>query len=94
MKNSNLYSYKNGDEFLATVKMFSNKQSIFIVKGFPGGSVLKNPPSNVGDTEDLGSIPGSGRSLKEGNGNPLQYSCLINHMASQERGAWQARGYN
>ena len=41
MKNSNLYSYKNGDEFLATVKMFSNKQSIFIVKGFPGGSVLK-----------------------------------------------------
>ena len=35
---------------------------------FPGGSVVKNPPANVGDE---GSIPGSGRSLGEGNGNPL-----------------------
>ena len=52
--------------------------------GFPGGSVVKNPPANVGD---LGLIPGSGRSSGEGNGNPLQYSCLENHM---DRGAWQA----
>ena len=65
MKNSTHYSYKNGDEFLATVKMFSNKQSIFIVKSFPGGSVVKNPPSSVGDTEDLGSIPGSGNLLEK-----------------------------
>ena len=42
-------------------------------RGFPGGSVVKNPPANAGDT---GSIPGSGRSPGEGNGNPLQYSCL------------------
>ena len=39
--------------------------------GFPGVSVVKNPPANAGDT---GSIPGSRRSLGEGNGNPLQYS--------------------
>ena len=43
--------------------------------GFPGGSVVKNPPANVGDK---GSIPGSGRSPGEENGNPLWYSCLEN----------------
>ena len=41
--------------------------------GFPGGSVLKNLPANLGD---MGSIPGSGRCSGEGNENPLQYSCL------------------
>ena len=46
--------------------------------------MLKNLPASAGD---LGSIPGSGRSLGEGNGNPLQYSCLGNPM---DRGAWQA----
>ena len=45
---------------------------------------LRNPPPNAGD---VGSIPGSGRSPGEGNGNPLQYSCLGNPM---DRGAWQA----
>ena len=44
---------------------------------FPGGSVMKNPPANAGDS-DL--IPGSARALREGNGNPLQYSCLENPM--------------
>ena len=44
---------------------------------FPGGSEVKASASNVGD---LGSIPGSGRSPGEGNGNPLQYSCLENPM--------------
>ena len=52
--------------------------------GFPGGSVVKNPPANAGD---VGLIPGSGRSPGEGNGNPLQYSCLGNPM---DRGTWQA----
>ena len=52
--------------------------------GFPGGSVVKNPPASAGDT---GSIPGSGRSPGEGNGNPLQYFCLEN---PKDRGAWQA----
>ena len=52
--------------------------------GFPGGSPVKNLPSNVGD---VGLIPVSGRSPREGNGNPLQYSCLGNSM---DRGTWQA----
>ena len=52
--------------------------------GFPGGSVVKNLPVNAGDTV---SIPEWGRSLREGNGNPLRYSCLGNPM---DRGAWQA----
>ena len=38
---------------------------------FPGGAVVKNPPANAGDTRDVGSIPGSGRSPRKGNGNPL-----------------------
>ena len=42
-------------------------------KGFPGGAEVKNLPTNAGD---LGSFPGSGRSTGEGNGNPLQHSCL------------------
>ena len=46
------------------------------VWGFSGGSVVKDLPANVGETGDVGSIPGWGRSLVEGNGNPLQYSCL------------------
>ena len=46
--------------------------------------MVKNPPANAGD---LGSIPGSGRSPGEGNGYPLQYSCLENPM---DGGAWQA----
>ena len=51
-------------------------------KGFPGGSVVKNPPANTGKA---GLIPGLGRSTGEGNGNPLQCSCLGNPMG---RGAW------
>ena len=42
--------------------------------------VIKNLPANAGDTRDVGLVPGSGRSLGEGNGNPLQYSCLKNSM--------------
>ena len=53
--------------------------------GFPDGSVVKNPPANARDTRDMGSIPGSGTFLGEGNGNPLQYSCLEKFM---NRGAW------
>ena len=58
---------------------------IFLMTGgFPGSSDCKEPACNAGDP-DL--IPGSGRSLGEGNGNPLQYSCLENPM---DRIAWQA----
>ena len=48
---------------------------------------VKSPLANAGDIRDAGSIPGSGRSLGGGHGNPLQYSCLENPM---DRGAWQA----
>ena len=51
---------------------------------FPGGSLVKNPPARAGDTGDVGLIPGLGRSLGGGNGNPLQYFCLENPM---DRGA-------
>ena len=44
------------------------------------GSVGNEPTSNAGDTGGMSSIPGSGRSPGEGNGNPLQYSCLENPM--------------
>ena len=54
------------------------------LRGFPGGSVVKNLPAIAGD---MGSIPGLGRSLGGGNGNPLQYSCLENPT---DRGAWKA----
>ena len=52
--------------------------------GFPDGSVVKNPPANSGDARDVGLIPGSGRSPREGNGNSLQYSCLGTRMGSQK----------
>ena len=52
--------------------------------GFPGGSEDKVSACNVGDP---GSIPGSGRSPGDGNGNPLQYSCRENPM---DGGAWWA----
>ena len=50
--------------------------------------VVKNPPADEGDKRDVGLVPGSGRSPRGGNGNPLQYSCLGNPM---DRGAWQER---
>ena len=46
-------------------------------KGFPGASVVKNPPTNAGA---VGSIIGLGKSPGEGNGNPIQYSCLGNPL--------------
>ena len=58
-----------------------------ILLDFQGGSVLKNPLAITGAIGDPGSIPGSGRSSGEGNGNPLQYSCLGNPM---NRAAWWA----
>ena len=49
--------------------------------------MVMNLPASAGDARDVGSIPGLGRSPGEGNGNPLQYSCLKNPT---DRGAWQA----
>ena len=55
--------------------------------GFPGGSDSKDSICNAGASGDVGLIPESGKSPREGNGNPLQCSCLENLM---HRGAWQA----
>ena len=52
--------------------------------------MVKNLPTNAGDSRDAGLIPGSGRFPGVGDGNPLQYSCLENSM---DRGAWQATVY-
>ena len=61
---------------------------VFLLGGFCGGSEVKASPCNAGD---LGSIPGSGRSPGEGNGNPLQYSCLENPTDGE---AWlESRGH-
>ena len=56
-------------------------------QGFLDDPVVKNLPANAGDTRDSGLIPGLGRSLREANCDPLQYSCLENPM---DRGAWLA----
>ena len=61
--------------------------SVVVLKGFSGSSDGKESSCNVGD---LGLIPGLGRSPGEGNGNPLQYSCLENPI---EGGTWQAIVY-
>ena len=66
----------------ASISIFHS--SIHLLNSFPGSSVINNLPANPGDP---GLIPGLGRSLGEGNGNPLQYSCLGNPM---DRGAWWA----
>ena len=66
-----------------TTKQLNNNIFIWFITSrywlsdFLGGSVIKNMPANA---RDIGSIPGSGRSPREGNGNPLQYSCLGNPM--------------
>ena len=69
--------------FSGSFPLFLGKEYL-VFRGFPGGSVVKNPPTNEGDA---GFIPGSGRSPGGGNGNPLQYSSL-GHPT--DRGAWQA----
>ena len=61
-----------------------NKCTNLVGVGLPDGSALTNPPANA---EDVGSIPGLERSPGEGNGSPLQYSCLENSM---DRGIWWA----
>ena len=60
---------------------------VVVTYHFPDSASGKNLPANTGDVRDTGLIPGSGRSLGEGNGDPLQYSCLDNPT---DRGAWQA----
>ena len=62
---------------LLNQELFFFRKDRLMRAGFPGGSVVKNPPVNAGN---VGSISGLGRSLGEGNGNPRQYFCLGNLM--------------
>ena len=62
------------------------RQGIVLNRGHPDSLAGKEPFCNAGDPGDTGSVPGSGRSPGEGNGYPLQYSCLEN---LRNRGAWQ-----
>ena len=55
--------------------------------------VVKNPPASAGDAGDVGLSPGSGRSLGEGNGNPLQYSCLGNSHGQRRLTGYNPWGY-
>ena len=64
--------------------MFKSLSHISIFYGFPGGLIVNSPLANA---ENTGLISGSGKSPGEGNGNPLQYSCLGNPI---NKGAWQA----
>ena len=79
--NSNLLSILawkfHGQRSLVGYSPLGHKESV------SGGSVVKNPPANGGDT---GSIPGSERRPEEGNGNPLQYSCLGNPWTEEPNG--------
>ena len=77
---STLKDFNSGFSLLKRLKAMFN---LTYQGGYvPGAPVVKNPPANAGDTD---SIPGLRTSPGEGNGNPLQYSCLGNPM---DRGAW------
>ena len=65
----------------------TQQATLYVRTADPGDSAVKNLPAGAGDLRASGSIPGSGRSPGEGNGNLIQYSCLGNPM---DRGTWQA----
>ena len=69
---------------LSSLKVLTKHNQVFSLRGFPGGSVVKNLTASTGY---VSSIPGLVRPSGEGNGNPLHYSCLGNPM---DRGAWWA----
>ena len=71
-------------EFHLCIFFSCRLQTAKMHKAFPGGSIIKNSPAKAGD---VGSLPGSGRSPREGTDKTLQYSCLGNPM---DRGAWWA----
>ena len=70
-----------------SVEIKLNYRKLRQFMGFPGGTVVKNLSANTENTGDACSVPASGISLRVGNGNLLQYSCLEN---PRDRGAWRA----
>ena len=83
-KNPDPYQNYLGSFWKIHILRYCSFSPDMFLMSFPGGSEVKASACNVGDP---GSIPGSGRSPGEANGNLLQYSCLENHM---DRGAWWA----
>ena len=80
LRHSAFFIVQLSHPYMTTGKTIFLRQTKNVVKhhkGFPGGSVVKKSPANAGDQ---GSIPGLGRIPGEGNGDPLQYSCLGNPM--------------
>ena len=75
LKEQILSFHHKGKKFFFNLILF-----IYEIMGFPDGSVGKESVCSAGDTGDVGSIPGLGRSPGEGNNDPLQYSCLENLM--------------
>ena len=78
---------KLSPEETQTVQTWEAISSVRYTQGFPRGSVVKNLPANAGNARDASSIPGSRMSPGEGNGNPLQHSCLGNPMDGGARRA-------
>ena len=86
MTHSSILSVLLGDRkglFLFVFSFFKLIDGSSFSWGFPGGSVVQTPRANAGN---VGSVPGWRRSLREGNGHLVQYSCQANPM---DRGAWQ-----
>ena len=81
-KRREVYLFGNTNKGITELKTFRSVS--YRIEGFPGGSEVKASASHAGDP---GLIPGLGRSPGEGNGNPLQYSCLENPV---DEGAWRA----
>ena len=79
-----LYSTENHTQYLVIIYNRKEPEKVYIHMGVPGGSDSKESACNTGDP---GSIPRSGRSPREGNVNPLQFSCLKNSLG---REAWQS----
>ena len=76
----------SSDNYLCSIQLHFSVPHFPYSKVTPDGSVVKNLPDNAGDSRDMGSIPGSGRFPGEGNGNPLQHSCLENPWTEEPGG--------
>ena len=84
---ANICIFSSNILFRTRALLFINKTDLYFQWGFQVVLVVKNLPANAGDSREVRSIPGLGRSPGEGNGNLLQYSCQGNPMV---RGVWQA----
>ena len=83
---ANICIFSSNILFRTRALLFINKTDLYFQWGFQVVLVVKNLPANAGDSREVRSIPGLGRSPGEGNGNLLQYSCLGNPM---DRGVWE-----